>query len=290
MLGIFLVDKPHGISSHDAVNQIRRKFHTKRVGHAGTLDPLATGLLVIAIGPATRFLQYLPLEPKTYEAEITFGRSTTTQDAEGETVAEREVPIDLRSAIEKVMPQFSGLITQVPPMFSAVKVNGQPLYHAARRGEEIERKARKVFLTEFSLQSIDANVAHFRITCSGGTYVRTLAHELGEAVGCGAFLSALVRTQAGAFHLEQGSALSELEATDCISLASALSHIPHLNLDLAREENVRMGRRISNESKVEAELVALCTAEGTVFGIGRVLDTEIQPECVIPNEVPLVSR
>src|SRR5579862_9384507 len=122
MLGILLVDKPLGCTSHDVVDNIRRRFHTKRVGHAGTLDPLATGLLVVAVGPATRFLQYLPLEPKEYIAEITFGKTTTTFDKEGDVVTEAEPPANLREAIAAALPQFMGLIQQVPPMFSAVKV------------------------------------------------------------------------------------------------------------------------------------------------------------------------
>ena len=210
MLGVLLVDKPLGCTSHDVVNDIRRRFHTKRVGHAGTLDPLATGLLVVAIGPATRFLQYLPLEPKEYVAEITFGKTTTTYDREGEIVSEHPFPADLRGSIEQVLPSFLGLIQQVPPMYSAVKVAGKALYKYARAGNEIERESRSVHIGAFEIEEIADSLLRARIVCSGGTYIRTLAHDLGNAVGCGAHLSGLRRTKVGRFTIDRAIPLDEI--------------------------------------------------------------------------------
>src|SRR6202044_655457 len=138
MLGILLIDKPAGITSHDVVNAVRRRFGVRRVGHAGTLDPQATGLLIVAVGPATRFLQYLPLEPKEYVGVVTFGEERDTQDSEGQVVALKPVPGDLEAQVHEVLPQFRGLIQQLPPMYSAVKKDGKPLYAYARSGKEVD--------------------------------------------------------------------------------------------------------------------------------------------------------
>src|SRR5476649_403009 len=182
MFGILLIDKPLGGTSHDVVNHIRRRFGTRRVGHAGTLDPLGTGLLVVAVGPATRFLQYLPLEPKVYIAEVAFGHSTPTYDAEGELSEARPVPENLAEAIDSKLPAFRGLIQQLPPMYSAIKVGGKPLYKFAREGKEQVRESRTVHIDTFEILSIEGDKATARISCSGGTYIRSLANDLGEAL------------------------------------------------------------------------------------------------------------
>lgn len=284
MLGILLMDKPLGCTSHDVVNDIRRRFHTKRVGHAGTLDPLATGLLVVAVGPATRFLQYLPLEPKEYVAEITFGRSTTSYDAEGDTVSEAEVPADLREAIAAALPGFRGLIEQIPPMFSAVKVGGKALYKYARAGAEVERESRNVHIGAFDVEMLDATTLKARIECSGGTYIRTLAHDLGQAVGCGAYLSALHRTRVGRFEVSQAVPLSEVSPERLVPLAEALRPMPMIELTEQQTANVREGRQIGVPEIPNASLVALIEPSGAVFSIARVHGNLLQPECVIPSE------
>src|SRR5579871_5087584 len=219
MFGILLIDKPLGCTSHDVVNDMRRRFQTKRVGHAGTLDPLATGLLVVAVGPATRFLQYLPLEPKEYDAEITFGKSTTTFDREGDITSEAAVPADLDDVIQAVLPSFLGLIQQTPPMFSAVKIGGKALYKYARAGEEVLREPRNVHIGEFQILNVQDDKIRARIVCSGGTYIRTLAHDLGQAVGCGAYLSDLNRTRVGRFDLSQAVPLKEASPAHLLPLA-----------------------------------------------------------------------
>lgn len=284
MLGILIVDKPLGISSHDVVNSVRRKLGTKRVGHAGTLDPLATGVLVVAVGPATRFLQYLPLEPKIYEGEIQFGIETTTQDAEGEVVREAPLPQDLASALDAVLPSFLGTIEQLPPMFSAVKRDGQPLYKLARQGQEIERTPRRVHIVEFQLGEPVDGVVPFRVVCSGGTYVRTLAHDLGQAVGCGAHLKSLVRTGVGKYRLADAVPLEAVSRSGLIPLNEALPPMPILTLDEAQVLRIRMGQAIPWPESPPESNVAVADPAGNVIGIARVSPPFLQPEVVIPVE------
>ncbi len=283
MLGILLIHKPKGITSHDAVNIMRRKLGTRRVGHAGTLDPLATGLLIVAVGPATRFLQYLPLEPKEYFAEIRFGRSTTTYDSEGEPSEPRPCPGDLRGALDASLPQFLGLIQQLPPMHSAVKVGGKPLYSYARQGREIRREPRTVHISNFDLLEVGEDFAKARIVCSGGTYVRSLAHDLGEAVGCGAFLSALERTRVGKFELCDAVDLDAAGSADLMPLKQALEPMPSIALGPEETHAIREGRDLSNSAN-SVGLVALLDPAGAVFSVARVDGNRLRPECVIPAE------
>ncbi len=285
MLGILLIDKPRGLTSHDVVNSVRRRFSTKRVGHAGTLDPIATGLLVVAIGPATRFLQYLPLEPKVYEADITFGQASTTFDVEGELTEPIELPSDLEGAVNGHLEAFQGLIQQLPPMFSAVKVKGQPLYKYARQGVEVKREPRTVHIREFRVMKVEGDTVRARIVCSGGTYIRSLAHELGQVLRCGAHLTALKRTDVGRFSLSQANGLDEIEPSQLISLSDALPPMPLLQLDELKTQHVREGRPIGLPDPPDHHLVALMEPQGTVFSVARVQGNLLQPECVIPAEV-----
>lgn len=285
MLGILLIDKPLGITSHDVVARVRRKLSTKRVGHAGTLDPLATGLLVVAVGPATRFLQYLPLEPKVYEAEITFGQSSTTYDAEGERTDFVQPPADLRAALDAIIPQFLGLIQQIPPSYSAIKVNGQPLYKLARQGQMVEAEPRTVHIGELTLISVEENRVRARIECSGGTYIRTIAHDLGQALGCGAYLTGLVRTQVGRFALEQAVPLESITADCLLPLKDALPPMPLIYIDESQTAAIREGRAITLNTATDRPLVALVEPRGEVFSVARLTGDQLQPECVIPSEV-----
>lgn len=284
MFGVLLVDKPLGCTSHDVVNDVRHRFHTKRVGHAGTLDPLATGLLVVAVGPATRFLQYLPLEPKEYVAEITFGKTTTTYDREGEIVEAALPPDNLSGAIDAVLPGLKGLIQQIPPMFSAVKVAGKALYKYARAGEELVREPRSVHIGEFDFEVLTSDTIRARIVCSGGTYIRTLAHDLGQAVGCGAYLSALHRTKVGRFSMEQAIPLDQISRDQLLPLVEALKPMAMLDLDEAQTANVREGRQIGWPQILDTALVALVEPGNAVFSVARVHGNLLQPECVIPIE------
>ena len=267
VLGVLLIDKPLGLTSHDVVNRVRRALGTRRVGHAGTLDPLATGVLVVAVGPATRFLQYLPLEPKEYVAEVAFGRSTATYDAEGETLDEGPVPDDLDARIAAALPAFLGLIQQVPPMYSAVKIGGQPLYKAARRGEEVERTARQVHLATFETLAAQGTERTMRIVCSGGTYVRTLAHDLGAAIGVPAHLSGLRRIAVGRFREAETVPLEGVSPMDLRPLGESLDPMPRLSLDPGEVRSVREGRALRREDAPASLFAALCDDRGRVVSV-----------------------
>lgn len=284
MLGILLINKPEGDTSHDIVNQLRRSFGTKRVGHAGTLDPLATGLLTLAVGPATRFLQYLSLEPKVYLARYRFGQSTDTQDAEGDVLEERPVPHDLPARLEAAMASFRGEIQQLPPMYSAVKKKGQPLYKYARAGIEVEREPRTVFIHRYELLEMEGNEGEFLIECSGGTYVRTLAHDLGEVLGCGAHLVGLTRTQVGIFHLEDAVEPADATPMNLIPLKDALYPMPMMQLNENQEALVRHGNSIGAGRRWDARMVGLLDIHGRLISVAKVQGPLLQPACVLPED------
>lgn len=210
--GVLLVDKPAGITSHDVVYRLRRKLSMQRIGHAGTLDPMATGLLVMLIGKATRISQYLISVDKGYEAEATLGVTTNSQDAEGEVMETRPVPELTETQVRAAMQGFLGDQYQTPPMFSAIKIGGVPLYKKARQGEEIVREPRFIRVTAFDLLAFNPPKLTFRLACTKGTYVRTIAYDLGEKLGCGAHLSALRRTVSGKFTIAQCTPLDAIES------------------------------------------------------------------------------
>jgi tRNA pseudouridine55 synthase len=212
MEGVLLVDKPKGLTSHDVVYHLRRKLGMKKIGHAGTLDPMATGLLIMLIGKATRISQYLMSTDKVYEGEATLGVVTDSQDAEGEIMETRPVPELSEAAVREAMKGFLGDQYQTPPMHSAIKVDGVKLYHLARKGEEVEREPRFIRVVAFELLSFNSPKLTFRLHCTKGTYVRTIAHDLGQKLGCGAHLSALRRTASGKFEMSQGLPLDQIEA------------------------------------------------------------------------------
>lgn len=285
MLGILVVDKPLGITSHDVVNTARRRLGTRRVGHSGTLDPLASGVLVLAVGPATRFLQYLSLEPKCYEFTVKFGVETRTQDAEGEVVAEREIPSDLQHRLPDEINKFLGEIQQIPPMYSAVKKDGKALYHYARQGQEIEREPRTVFIESLDLLELREDEGDFRTVCSGGTYVRTLGHDLGQALGCGGHIIKLRRTQVGRFLEADTVPLDGMEPSRLIPLREALKPMEFVALDGQQSEEVWHGQRVWVRPVPESAIVALTNPQDDVIGVARHLGGgELQPECVLPKE------
>ena len=212
MEGVLLVDKPRGLTSHDVVYHLRRKLQIKKIGHAGTLDPMATGLLVMLIGKATRISQYLISVDKVYEGEATLGIVTDSQDAEGEIMETRPVPELTAEQVKAVMKGFLGDQYQTPPMHSAIKIDGVPLYKLARKGEEVEREPRFIRIASMELNSFAPPKLTFTLHCTKGTYVRTIAHDLGQKLGCGAHLSALRRTGSGKFTIGQCLPLDQIEA------------------------------------------------------------------------------
>ena len=212
MEGILLVDKPRDHTSHDVVARLRGKLKMKRIGHAGTLDPMATGLLVILVGKATKVSQYLVGLDKEYEGTIELGKVTDTQDADGEVMETRPVP-DLTDAdVLTAVKTFLGDQYQMPPMYSAIKIAGVPLYKSARKGEEIEREPRFIRVMSWEVLRFASPQIDFRLTCTKGTYVRTLAHDLGAKLGCGAHLSALRRTATDKFKVGQALTLEQIQS------------------------------------------------------------------------------
>jgi tRNA pseudouridine55 synthase len=215
MDGVLVCDKPAGMTSHDVVARVRRLAHQRRVGHGGTLDPPATGVLVVALGRATRLLPFLPMEPKRYLAGIAFGAETDTLDATGVTTGTAPVEGIDEAAVERGLERFVGPQQQVPPMVSAVKLDGERLYRKARRGETVERAARPITVHALELRAFKPGpppLATVAVTCSGGTYVRVLAADLGRALGSMAHLASLRRTAVGAFSQREARTLAELEA------------------------------------------------------------------------------
>jgi tRNA pseudouridine55 synthase len=246
---------------------------------------MATGVLVVAVGPDTRFLQYMSLEPKVYRAEITFGVATDTYDAEGTVVSQQQVGTDLHQKVEEYLPQFRGKITQLPPMYSAVKVAGKALYHYARRGEEAERKERPVFIEKFDLTWTAEGVATAEITCSGGTYVRSLAHDLGDLVGVGAHLSALHRVKVGPYFDDTSVLLEEVDEEKLVPLIQALTPMPMAELNEVQVDHVRHGRAVNLKDPYETRFVGLISPLGALVGVGRVQGNRVQPDCVLPAEM-----
>jgi tRNA pseudouridine55 synthase len=220
--GILLVDKPSGITSHDVVDRVRRIFHMKKVGHAGTLDPMATGLMLILVGKATKVSQYLMSMDKEYTGTMRLGQVTDSQDADGTVIEERPVPdLSEADALEQ-MKTFLGDQYQTPPMFSAKKVNGQPLYKLARKGKTIAREPRVIHISRFELTSFALPELSFLVGCSKGAYVRTIAHDLGEKFGCGAHLNVLRRTGIGDFSIKKADTLEVLREASPTALRKKL--------------------------------------------------------------------
>jgi len=214
--GILLVDKPTGMTSHDVVGRLRHRLQMRQIGHAGTLDPLATGLLVMLIGRATKVSQYLTSLDKEYEGTFELGKVTDSHDADGEVTETHPVPPLDAEALRAAMQAFVGDQFQTPPMFSAKKIKGVPLYKLARKGQEVEREPRFIHVDAFELLDYTPPLAQFRLKSSKGTYVRTIAHDLGKKLGCGAILTALRRTGSGQFRLTDGAPLDQF---DTMSLA-----------------------------------------------------------------------
>jgi tRNA pseudouridine55 synthase len=208
--GILLVDKPAGPTSHDVVDRIRRHFHLKKVGHGGTLDPAATGLLIILLGRGTRLSAKFMSSDKTYEGVIRLGIATDTQDADGTVMKESDPAGVTRDQLLAEMNRFRGDLYQTPPMVSAIKVKGVPLYKMARRGEEIERQPRLIHIYDMRLLDFTPPRASFVLRCTKGTYVRTICHDIGEALGCGAHLEKLRRAESGEFHVNRAIPLDRL--------------------------------------------------------------------------------
>ena len=228
--GLLLVDKPPGRTSHDIVDFVRRRFDQRKVGHCGTLDPIATGLLMLVVGKATRVQDLLMAEDKEYEGTLKLGETTDTQDAAGKVLETKPVPALDRAAIEAAFAKFTGEFDQVPPMVSAIKKDGVPLYKLAREGKVIDRPARKVRIDRYEILEIALPIIRFRIHCTKGFYVRTYCHDLGQVFGCGGHMAALARTRSGNFELSKAVRWSDLETAQGIDyLARHLISLPEIS-------------------------------------------------------------
>jgi tRNA pseudouridine55 synthase len=246
--GLLIVDKPAGITSHDVVNRVRRLSKMRRVGHAGTLDPMATGVLVLLLGAATRLSRFAMAGHKRYLGVVRLGETTNTYDAAGEITERRPVTADLPT-IERALERFRGPILQTPPMFAAIKVQGAKLYELARRGEEVEREPRPVTIDTIDIVAWQPPDLTLDVRCSPGTYIRSLAHDLGEALGCGAHLHSLRRTASGTATLEQCHRLDALETPGDLAAAllppqAALGAMPVVLLSPTQEQTVRYGQAL----------------------------------------------
>ncbi len=298
--GIVVIDKPAGITSHDVVNRARRLFKTKRVGHTGTLDPDATGVLVLCIGYATRVAEYLSSAHKSYVAEVVFGLETDTQDASGNTIAERSAAHITQADVQALCARFTGKQLQTPPMVSALHHEGKRLYELAREGITVERTPREIEISECLLLEFTAGehpCARIAVTCSTGTYIRTLSADMGEAVGTGAVMHSLRRTQVGtsshpftlenAFTLEQLQELAESDrlAESVIPLRWALQGWLQIPLPETSLRDIQQGRTVMVSEKSDVERVAICDSTGEVVALGNLSAGALRPTKVLVGGV-----
>jgi tRNA pseudouridine55 synthase len=274
--GLLLIDKPAGITSHDVVDRVRRAIGTRKVGHAGTLDPLATGLLLVGVGRATRLLRFLSELPKTYDGTALLGVETDTLDADGTVL--RRAPVDVRrSALERVLSAKEGDSMQAPPAYSAVKVGGRTLHSAARSGEELRAAERPISVESFRLRALRGDTFDFEVTCSSGTYVRVLVAEVGSELGPGAHLTRLVRTRIGPFSVADARAPEDPGTP--LPVERAVAHLPRL--DLQEEEATAAGHgRVLGPAGLEGPY-GVYAPGGRLIGVYRDDGAKARPELIL---------
>jgi len=292
--GVILLDKPTGISSNSALQKARWLMNAAKAGHTGVLDPLATGLLPLCFGEATKFSSFLLDADKGYRATVKFGVLTTTGDSEGEVVSERPVAFD-RAALEAAMAGFLGPISQVPPMYSALKHQGKALYEYARQGIEIERKARNVTIHSIELVEFAGDVAVIDVSCSKGTYIRTLAEDIGEVLGCGAHLIGLRRTATAGFPLEQAITLEAIEAVPyeerlglLLPVDVLVSHLPEVELDEQETGRFMHGQavRVSEKREIMSRFRVYRQATREFLGLAEARDAlSLHPARLVATQV-----
>ena len=274
--GVLVVDKPSGCTSHDVVDQVRRKLGTRKVGHAGTLDPDATGVLVLGIGKGTKLLQFVTGTDKKYVGEVVFGTTTDSLDSTGEVLETFEMAPTLEQVVE-ASKQFVGAIEQIPPMVSAIKIDGKRLHELAREGVEVDRPPRPVTIHDLQIQGTD-NPLVFKmlVHCSSGTYIRSLAADLGTALGGGAHLHGLRRTAVGRFTDDQAASVDDAELRP---LAEMLAHLPTMQVDETVATQVKNGRSLGPSSG--SGQLAIVDAEGELIAVYESRDGEFRPVKVL---------
>ncbi len=303
--GLWVIHKPIGPTSHDIVSFIRSKSRIQQVGHTGTLDPLASGVLIICVGKATRLIEYLNDE-KEYEAAVCLGRTTDTLDAAGTTVAEKEVPSLTKDDLEKVLSGLRGKIQQIPPMVSAKRHQGKRLYELAREGKEVERKPVEVHVKRLDLLGFTSPVIRLSILCSAGTYIRSLAADIGEKLGCGAYLQSLVRLKVGAFSLQQALTpdqweenwLSDQGQRTLVSMKEAAAHLPSITIVPEKAKVLLNGRpliiadedypNLNNIDYFDPPFLSVFLPDGPLFAIAS-LKRKIKGWIVKVDKVFLVD-
>jgi tRNA pseudouridine55 synthase len=286
--GVLLFDKPLELSSNTALQRVRRLFQAEKAGHTGTLDPLATGLLPICFGEATKFSTALLDADKTYRATLRLGQTTTTGDAEGEIVTERPVNV-AQADVDAALAKFRGPIKQLPPMHSALKHQGKPLYEYIRKGETIEREPRDVVIHELVLDRFAVNEMDITVRCSKGTYVRTLAEDIGEALGCGAHLIALRRTAIAHFDLKDACDMAQLEAMSMeqreahvLPVDSLMPGMPQLQLDAVQVKRLAQGQRLALDAGLPDGKVSLHGPQGFA-GVGVLQGRRLAPDRLLSS-------
>lgn len=287
MNGLLIIDKPGGMTSHDVVARVRRATGEQSVGHLGTLDPMATGVLPLLLGKYTRLAQFLNTGDKSYTGTIRFGWATDTYDAEGERVGEARATNVTLEALRAEAARYVGEIEQVPPPFSAKKVGGQPAYKLARQGKTPELKPVRIRVGSFTIESLDGDTARFAMRVSAGGYVRSIAHEMGQRLGCGAHLASLRRTAAGPFTLEDAVTLNELEELGAgvvermVHPRTLLPEMPAVTADEATLGRLRNGMQVNLPEYSGGERVKIFAGQRELVAIGkRVAGTLFQPEVV----------
>ena len=292
--GVLNIDKPQGMTSHDVVARVRRLTGIRRVGHAGTLDPLATGVLLVCVGNATRIVEYLQRGQKVYETTVRLGQETDTYDADGEIVAESPVPDFSLEELDRALDAFRGEIVQTPPAYSAIKQNGQPLYKLARAGREVTAPQRQVTIDAIEILDWQKPDLRLRITCSPGTYIRSIAHDLGQALGVGGHVLILRRVASGSWRVEDAVTLAALEAAGADwprylhGLRGALSMLPPLVLPAELAYRFALGQRIVLPEPPDEEGDLRVLGPGEKFlGVGRMKAGVLAPHKVFADPARL---
>jgi tRNA pseudouridine55 synthase len=276
MHGILVINKPEGMTSHDVVHAIRKKFKAPKTGHLGTLDPMATGVLPIALGKATRLVQFIPSSPKIYEGEIRLGFSTNTYDRQGTpTSEERPIQGDIAAAVRSL----TGTLDQTPPPCSAKKIGSVPSYKFARKNRTVELPPAKVHVESFEILSENPPRMTFRVVCSPGTYIRSLAHDLGQRVGCGAHLTQLRRTRSGEFQIVNAVGLDACSASDIIPIESLLASLPLIEVSGADETKVLHGNQIEGEGSLP--FARIFNKKGEFLAVASVENGWVRPKLVL---------
>ena len=281
--GVLLLDKPVGYTSNVVLQRIKRTFNARKAGHTGTLDPFASGLLPVCFGEATKFSRFLLNADKKYSVSMQLGIKTTTGDQGGDVLASRKIPLLSTKILTQILNQFKGTIKQTPPMYSAIKYRGQPLYKYARKGIEINRQPRDITVYDLQLTGFSENILTLLVACSKGTYIRTLVEDIGEKLGCGAHTVRLRRLQTGSYVENQMVSYDQLIQLGrqgkqaalqkfLLPINSLVSHLPAIKLDKSHITLIYHGKMINIENNLPCGWVSICSAEDHFLGVGEVLE------------------